>query len=141
MKDNSVLAQFTSRVTPVVPKVEAEPEQEADGEEDFGAYGLLRGVRDRAVMLELRRRDGSIIAFNYTWLERVEFDVSGDISLKFGGHSVRITGRHLNAELRPNVRLLDALCRHRVPWIQEADAPSLRRADRAATMIERIEIE
>jgi hypothetical protein len=43
---------------------------------DLGAFGFLRGVRDRAVMLELRWKDGSVVAFAYAWLERAGFDPS-----------------------------------------------------------------
>jgi hypothetical protein len=140
MKDNSVLSQFTSRVAPVPPKNDSEPEPDTGGEENFGAFGWLRGIRDRAVMLEFRCRDGSVVALNYSWLERIDFD-SAAITLKFGGQSVRVVGRNLDAYARPNVRLLDLLCRHRVLWVQESDLPGLRRADRNATVIEHIEIE
>ena len=141
MRDNSVLSQFTSRMAANQPKSGPEPQDEAGGEEDFGAYGVLRGIRDRAVMLELRRRDGSIVALNYSWLERIDADPSGGLALKFGGVTVKIRGRNLNAETRPNLRLLDGLCRHRVSWIQETDEPSAMRLGRAATVIEQIEIE
>lgn len=142
MRDNSVLSQFTSRVAPVPPKVESEAEQEpAGGEDSLGAFGILRGIRDKSVMLEFRRRDGTAKAFSYSLLEEIEFDSSVGITLKFATRTARIVGRNLNSEQRPNVRLLEALCRHRVPWIQEADAANARRADRGATVIEHIEIE
>ena len=141
MRDNSVLSQFTSRVATAPSRDEAEPEAAAGQVDDLGAFGWLRGVRDRAIMLELRRRDGSVVALGYSWLERIEYDSSTGITLRFAGQTVKITGRNLNAELRPNVRLLDGLCRHRVPWIQEADEPSSLRADRQATVIERFEFQ
>ena len=37
--------------------------------EDFGAFGWLRGIRDRAIMLEIRHRDGRVPAFGYAWLD------------------------------------------------------------------------
>jgi hypothetical protein len=139
MRDNNVLAQFTSKLAPTRSQTDPSPETESGQEEDLGAFGWLRGVRDRAVMLELRRKDGSVVALGYSWLERIEFEPSSGITLRFAGQTVKIAGRNLNTELRPNVRLLDGLCRHRVPWIQEADEPSSLRADRRAIVIEHVE--
>ncbi|HVX12055.1 MAG TPA: hypothetical protein VHC22_12815 [Pirellulales bacterium] len=115
-----------------------------DGEEetpaDFGAFGWLRGQHERAEMLELRRKDGNIVAFAYAWLERIDFDPSVGITLKFGISTVKITGRHLNAEARPNIRLFAGIVRHRVPWIQEADRPVAMAAAKGATVIEAMEV-
>jgi hypothetical protein len=141
MRDNSVLSQFTSRVSPLVPKSEPEPEADACGEDNLGAFGWLRGVRDRAVMLELRRRDGSTVALSDSWLERIDFDASDGIALKFGGQTIRIVGRNLNAEARPGVRLLDGLCRHRVPWVREFSERDALVADKRSLVIEEIIIE
>ena len=107
---------------------------------DYGAFGWLRGTHERAAMLELRKKDGNIFAFAYAWLERAEFDPSAGILLKFGMEKVRITGRSLNGEIRPNVRLFSGIVRHRVPWIQEADQPAAMEAGRGATVIEAIEL-
>ena len=60
--------------------------------EDLGAFGWLRGSRERAVMLELRRKDGSITVLGYAWLERADFDPSEGITLKFTGQTVRLAG-------------------------------------------------
>ena len=113
-----------------------------DGEEetpdDLGAFGWLRGVRDRALMLELRFKDGSVKALAYAWLEKAEFDPSVGITLKFGGEKVKITGRNLNAEARPNIRLFAGILRHRVPWIQEADRPMAMGASQSTVIIESI---
>lgn len=87
--------------------------------EDLGCFGWLRGVRERAVMLELRKRDGNILAIGYNWLERVEFDPSVGIMLHATGREIRIIGRKLNSEIRPHVRLFDGIVRHRVPWVVE----------------------
>lgn len=115
-----------------------------DGEDespvDLGAFGWLRGVRDRAIMLELRRKDGSVVALAYAWLERADFDPSVGITLKFGGEKVNITGRNLNANARPNVRLFDGIVRHRVPWIQEADRPAAMEAGRGDIVVDGIQI-
>jgi len=134
MSDN-LLKQFSSRV----PAPPDRRDAEADADDDLNAFGYLRGVRDRALMLELRKKDGSVTALGYSWLERVDFDPSEDITLKFVGQTVKIVGRNLNAEVRPNVRLLDGLVRHRVTWIQEADEPTAMSAAKHATVIEQIE--
>jgi hypothetical protein len=109
-----------------------------EGADDFGAFGWLRGVRDRAIMLELRHRDGKISSFGYAWLERAEFDPSEGITLHFAGRSVKIAGRNLNAELRPNLRLFAGILRHRVPWVQEADRAMALEAPGGAVVIEEL---
>ncbi len=87
--------------------------------EDLGTFGFLRGSRERATMLELRKRDGSILAIGYGWLEKVAFDPTDGIILHVLGQKIRIRGRNLNVEVHPKVRLFEAICRHRVPWLQE----------------------
>lgn len=123
------------------PDADAVPMPENDLADDLGAFGWLRGVRERAIMLELRRRDGSIRALGYAWLEGADFDPSVGVTLHFGGKTVKLIGRNLNAESRLNVRLFSGIVRHRVPWIQEADEPAALEAPRGATVIEMIKLE
>jgi hypothetical protein len=132
--NDSVLRQFTSRVL----QPEGDNDQTSDLNDDLGSFGWLRG-RERAIMLELRKKDGSVNALGYAWLEQITYD-PGTITLHFTNKTVKITGRNLNSEARPHVRLLDGLCRHRIPWIQEADEPTAMMADRQAVVIERIEL-
>lgn len=113
---------------------------EGDLTDDLGAFGWLRGVRERAVMLELRRRDGSVTAFALAWLARADFDPSNGITLEFGNKIVKVAGRNLDAEVRPNIRLFSGLVRHRVPWIREADRATALAAPQEVTLIENIEI-
>ena len=87
--------------------------------DDHEAFGWLRGSRDRAIMLQLRKRDGNIVAIAYSWIERIEFDPSEGIRLHAGGKCIRIRGRNLANEVRPNVRLMDGLTTNRISWIQE----------------------
>ena len=112
---------------------------ESDGSEDLGAFGWLRGPRERAVMLELRKKEGVIVAVAYSFIDRVEFSPNEGITLHCGQEKIRIKGRGLNAEARPQVRLFQGITRHRVPWIQEADASSLLRADKNAVIVEKVE--
>ncbi len=108
--------------------------------DDLGAFGLLRGLHERALMLELRFKDGRRRALGYAWLHDAEFDPSEGITLHFGGRQVTISGQKLNAEVRPNVRLFQALVAHRVPWISEADAPAALLAARDALLIDAIKV-
>ena len=112
----------------------------ADSEEvdDFGFFGWLRGTRDRAVMLELRKKDGSVVAYDYAILRKVELDPSQGVTLHFSGEAVKISGRNLKNDVKPGVSLVRGLLWHRIPWIREAtDAENLK-AGEGATVIERI---
>ncbi len=112
--------------------------EEIEIADDLGAFGWLRG-RDRAIMLELRKHNGNIVAVGYSWLERVEFDPSEGITLHVAGQKIRIRGRNLNSEARPNVRLFQGITRHKVAWIQEADSASGLQVGNEATIVERID--
>lgn len=111
-----------------------------DGEEaeNLGCFGWLRGVRDRSVMLELRKKDGHVLAVAYSWLERVEFHPEEGITLHLSGRKVCIKGSGLNTDFRPTVRLFDGIIRHRVPWIREADRAESLKAGSGGVVIERI---
>jgi hypothetical protein len=109
------------------------------GSEDLGAFGWMRGTRERAVMLELRRKDGTIVAVAYGFINRVEFNSIDGITLRCGQEKISIKGRGLNAELRPQIRLFQGITRHRVPWIQEADASSALQAGKNGVVVESIE--
>jgi len=109
-----------------------------DDTDDFGAFGWLRGVQDRALMLEIRHKDGRVSFKGYAWLQSGEFDPSEGITLNFSGETVKITGQNLNAEARPNVRLFAGIIRHRVPWIQEADGADVVQAAQDAVVIEEV---
>jgi hypothetical protein len=94
----------------------------AQGEiDDLGCFGWLRGIRDRSLSLELRKANGNIVAIPYHAIDRFEFDPSEGILLSVGGREIRIKGRHLNAEIRPAIRLFEGLTRHRVSWLRETD--------------------
>lgn len=112
---------------------------DADATDDLGSFGFLRGVRERAVSLELRKKNGNIVAIPYGWIEKLEFDPSDGITLHAGGQKIRIKGRNLNAAIRPTVRLFEGIARHRVAWIQEADEPTRLEADKHTTVIDSIQ--
>jgi len=137
MSDNEVLSRFTERFSEERPSLE----QRLEGEpwEDIGAFSVLRGIRDRALMLELRKKTGSVLAVGYGWLEKAEFDPSEGITLHMVGQAIRIRGRNLNAEVRPQIRLFDALVRHRVPFIREAGNGERIRTAETACIVESID--
>lgn len=114
----SVIDTYVSRTSEPLRKAAEEPETL----DDLGAFSILRGVRDRALMLELRLKDGSSTAFSYAYLTQATFDPSEGIVLHFPNSTVRIIGTNLGAEIRPNVRLFQSIIRHRVAWIHEADS-------------------
>lgn len=136
MKD-SVLKRFTGMV--------ADQENgngfadESEVPDDLGSFGWLRGMRERAVMLELRRKSGDILAIGYGWLERISYDPSEGITLSLAGQKIRIKGRNLNAEIRPTIRLYEGLTRHRVPWVREADHRECMTAADTDTIVDTIE--
>lgn len=98
---------------------QTEPDDPQFETEDLGSFGWLRGMRERATMLELRKKDGNITAIAYAWIEKIEFDPSEGITIHALGQQVKIQGRNLNAEVRPGVSLFQGLTRHRVPWVGE----------------------
>jgi hypothetical protein len=119
-----ILEKYTK---PVV----VEPHQDVDGEvavhdtdetAEAGCFGYLRGTRDMAVMLELGKKDGSIMALSYSYIERIDFDPDTGISIHALGRTIRIQGTNLNAPVRAgsNMRLFQGLTRHRVVWISES---------------------
>lgn len=89
--------------------------------EDFEAFGWLRGVKDRAIMLQLRKRTGAILALPYAWIEAVEFDPSVGIIISSASHRVEIRGQCLNAEGHARASLLGGITSQRVLWISECD--------------------
>jgi hypothetical protein len=114
-------------------------DSDAEGTEHLGAYGLLRGSRDRAEMLELRKKTGNIRAISYAWLEKVDFDPSTGLTLYAGQEKIRIQGRNLNVITSQHLNLLSGILRKRVPWIAESDQSAVLQADKAAIIVESIE--
>lgn len=114
-------------------------DDDPEGDEDLGSFGWLRGMRERAVMLELRHKTGNITAIAYAMIEKLEFNPSDGITIHALGQQFRITGRNLNAEVRPYTRLFEGLTRHRISWVREADETKRLEASSASAFIERID--
>ena len=132
---DSVLNQLVNRL----PKTLPERTDEFDVIDDHVAFGWLRGVKDRCYFIEFRKKDGSVTALSYMMLERVDYDASEGITLKFTTQTVKLIGRNLNSEVRPNVSLLNGILRNKVPWVHESGSSAMLAADKHATVIESIE--
>ncbi len=113
---------------------------EADALEEFAAFAQLRGLRERAIMLELRKTDGSITAIGYGYLERAEYCPAEGITLHVLGQKIRLKGRNLNSEARPSARLFEGITRHKVAWVREADHRESMMADEGETIIDSIDL-
>lgn len=133
---SSVLRKFEDRLVESGVATATPSSSETD---DLGAFGWLRGIKDRAIALELRKKDGNIVAFSYGYVSSVEFDPSEGITLHAAGQAIRIKGRNLNAEVRPTVRLYEGLVRQRVPWVRESDRAENFEALRDSTIVDAIE--
>ncbi|AMV24231.1 hypothetical protein VT84_07530 [Gemmata sp. SH-PL17] len=118
----------------------APAEDDPDACEDCGAFGLLRGVKERALMLDLRFCNGNREALPYALLERVSFDPSDGLTLRFLGAVVTVRGRNLARPSGSSAAILDGIHRHRVSWIGEIDElhAALKPAD--SVVVTRIEI-
>ena len=132
MSDSEILSRFADRISGPGPHLEPEVEPV----DDLGCFGWLRGIRDRAAMLELRKKTGTILAIGYSWLERAVFDPSDGITLHLPTQKVAIRGKNLNAEIRPTLRLFEGITRHRIAWIRESS-----RAERVAAPDSRCVVE
>ncbi len=131
MTGSKILERYTGRNGGAAPHgAGAVPVLDEGDIDDLGCFGWLRGIRDRALSLELRLANGNIVAVPYHTIERFEFDPSEGIVLTVAGSKIRLQGRNLNAEMRPAIRLFEGLTRHRVPWIREAqDGESISAAE------------
>lgn len=137
--NDSVLSQFAPRSA--VSRLRPDAESDSESLDDFVSFGYARGSRERVEMIEFRWRDGSMMALGYYQLERIEYNPSGCITLRFAKQTVRVHGRNLNAEIRPNVRLVGGLVRHKISFIQESSSAAAMAAGQEATIIEQIELE
>jgi hypothetical protein len=133
---DSVLGAFTQRLM----HHEDHLGDDVDDSENCGAFGWLRGPKERAIFLEFRLKDGNVFAIGNTWLEKVSYNASEGITLKFTNHTIRILGRNFAVQMRPGLSLLNGILRHKVPWVSQADSAAAMVADKQAVVIERIEL-
>jgi hypothetical protein len=118
---------------------------ELDDESEGRCYGWLRGVRDRALFLELRRaKEGDSVALPYSWLGPTRFHPSHGILLVFSAgelFGVRIRGRNLDVEHESGKSLFDRIIRQRITFIREMQESESRAAGEKECVVDRIEIE
>ena len=119
-------------------------ESDASAEDYCPAYGYLRGIRERALSLEVRFRDGNSDWFPYSWLGPVRFNPSVGLLLKFTGDTmilVLIRGSNLDTLVNQSINLTDrGIGRHRILWLREMDEEEMRQAGNAKPTIDRIEV-
>ena len=65
MADAEILTRFTDKV---VGERLADVAGQDDACEDLRSFGWLRGIRESAHMLELRKKTGNIVAIGYAWI-------------------------------------------------------------------------
>jgi hypothetical protein len=136
MSGNPTLQKYASRFG---EEAEHGATSDLDGTENLGNYGFLRGARDTAEMLELRKRTGNIRAISYGWIQKVDYDPSSGVTIFAGDEKIRIKGRNLNLIARQQISLLGGIIRHRVPWISESDQSATLQADKSDVVVEAIE--
>jgi hypothetical protein len=123
----------------------AQPAVPAQSDEDTcGAFGYLRGIRERALSIEFRFADGNSEAFPYSWLGPVKYNPSAGILIKFVGdlvYLVLIEGSNLNALINDTVNLYDrGIQRHRIIWVREMTRPELDKDGEGEPTVERIRV-
>ena len=116
---------------------------EETDEESCSAFGFLRGVRDRALALELRFADGNSEWLSYSCLVSWRFNPSVGLLVKFTGDVVTlvlIRGSNLDALVNGTVDLPHGIQRHRVMWIREMDKAEARKVlHKCAQMLGRVQ--
>lgn len=119
-------------------------ETEASTEDSCSAFGYLRGLRERALSLEVRFRDGNCDWFPYSWLGPYRFNPSVGLLLKFTGDTVilvLVRGSNLDALVNQSINLTDrGIARHRILWLREMEEEGIRQAGREQPTIDRIEV-
>jgi hypothetical protein len=132
------------RTLPPVERQAASPPPSTEDEEECAAFGYLRGIRDRALFLELRFANGNSHAFPYSWLGPMQYDPSAGLLLKFVGdmvYLVLLEGSNLNALVNQSVSLYDrGILRHRVSWVREMSRAERESAGDRDVVIERIHL-
>ncbi len=127
-----ILQRSRAGSAPTSPHIE--PPEPEDTEDEFPCYGRLRGPRQAAFMLELRRATGDGEAFDYGLLGRVRFDPSAGLALHFANGVVTVRGRNL----RP---VFEAALTRRLLWVREAAEPGRAGGDPDATVVTAIAVE
>jgi len=120
--------------------------KDAEGEEvSCGAFGYLRGIKDRANVVEFRFRAGHTMWFPYGWLGPCRFDPSEGLLLKFSGdlvYLVLIRGSNLDQPINEGHMNLTSggLQRQRVTWIREMPADDIKYIGETGPTVDSIKV-
>jgi hypothetical protein len=133
MSDSAISSRFAARGVLEVP------DGNTDVPENLGCFGWLRGIRDRALMLELRKATGNVLAIGYAWIDRIEFEPSEGITIFAAGQRIMIRGKQLNGPREASARLFEGLTRHRIAWVQELSLSEKLAGDASSCIVESIE--
>jgi hypothetical protein len=123
------------------PTTQVEVKSVESDEDECRAFGFLRGIRDRALSLELRFADGNSESHAYNWLGPIKYNPSAGLLLKFVGdmiYLVLLEGSNLNALVNGAVSLYSGILRHRVTWIAEMTRHQTNSAEAGEVTIEQI---
>jgi hypothetical protein len=103
----SVITRIVSQKRPSPPLPEPEP--------DHPAFSTVNTApRQRHIMLDLRKKNGTRLGLSYAYLHSVAWNPSASLVLTFSGQRIEITGLRLEP-------LYDALLAHHVGRIHEGD--------------------
>jgi hypothetical protein len=124
------------------------PPKETDADEaegSCGAFGYLRGIKDRPSSVEFRFRDGNSTWFPYAWMGPWRYNPSEGLLLKFSGdlvYLVLIRGSNLDKPLGDGSVNLTAggLQRHRIVWIREMPEADVRQVGETGPTIDSIQV-
>jgi hypothetical protein len=148
MADDSDVLGFArnSHLSDILGRVPNEKESDQDAEaESCPAFGYLRGIRERALAVEFRLRDGNAEWFAYSCLVSWRHNPSVGLLLKFTGDVtslVLIRGSNLDMLVGNSmVNLTDrGFQRHRIVWVREMDEEELRKVGDGGPTIDGIDI-
>ncbi|MEM7398102.1 MAG: hypothetical protein AAF354_04085 [Pseudomonadota bacterium] len=132
---DEVLSRYATRLETEGNDASLEP----DAVDDLGCFGYLRGARERALFLELRKASGDSLAVAYALIETIAFSPSEGITITAGLTHLTIRGRHLKSEVRPGVELHQGLLRQRVLFVHEASQAQMMQAAEGACVVECVE--
>lgn len=111
-----------------VEKLRAQTEQ---AEEEGKYFGFDRQENGRALMFELRTRDGRRSALPYSYMTRADFDPDDGINIYVSNVVITVKGRGLEA-------IFGYLLQNRLTWVKEDNSGM--DTDDEAVFVEAIEV-
>jgi hypothetical protein len=120
--------------------------KETEAEEaSAGAFGYLRGIKDRASAVEFRFKSGNTMWFPYSLMGACRYDPSAGVLLKFSAdliYVVLIRGSNLDIPINAGNMNLTAggLQRHRVVWVREMSDEEIKKVAETGPTIDSIEV-